>query len=203
MCVLTSRRGRLDAGDLDFEAAVLRVIVLADAVGNIDDAALFQIEGGRAGGKIPANGANGRAGAGKDGRLRPALCCLLGRCLLRQFKANMALFHDARGGEQASIPGDKNGLGVAVAERLELAQPAGQHRRDAIERQFSMNAQQPLRRAAGQVRVSVNIEAALEFRQCAGGQRKADGEGVATKSREEIGAAFNGVEQLKSIDGAA
>jgi hypothetical protein len=26
---------------------------------------------------------------------------------------------------------------------------------------------------------------------------------VATKSREEIGAAFNGVEQLKSIDGAA
>ncbi len=36
-----------------------------------------------------------------------------------------------------------------------------------------------------------------------GGQGKADGEGVAAEAREEIGAAFDGVEQLKSVDGAA
>ena len=46
-------------------------------------------------------------------------------------------------------------------------------------------------------------EAALEFGQRCGGQSKANGEGVAAEAREEIGAGFDGVEQLESVDGAA
>jgi hypothetical protein len=49
----------------------------------------------------------------------------------------------------------------------------------------------------------VEAQAALELGQRVGGQGKADGEGVAAEAREEIGAAFDGVEQLKAVDGAA
>ena len=115
----------------------------------------------------------------------------------------MALFHDARRGEQAHVAGDEDGLGIAVAERLQLAQPAGQHGRDAVERQLGVNAQQVLGLAGGQMLFGVEAQAALELRQSRGGQGKADGEGVAAEAGEEIGAAFDGVEQVEAVDGAA
>ena len=46
-------------------------------------------------------------------------------------------------------------------------------------------------------------EAALEFRKRCGRQSKSDCEGVAAEAREEIGAGFDRVEQLESIDRAA
>ncbi len=46
-------------------------------------------------------------------------------------------------------------------------------------------------------------QAALEFGQRCSGQRKADGKGMTTEAREEVGAGFDGVEQLKSVDGSA
>ena len=71
--------------------------------------------------------------------------------LSSQFQADVALFHDARRGEQADIAGDKDGLGVAVAERLQLAQPAGEDGRNAVQRQLGMDAQQALGLAGGQM----------------------------------------------------
>ena len=73
----------------------------------------------------------------------------------------MAVLHDAGRGEQARLAGHKDGLGVAVAERFELAQPANQHRRDAVQRQLGVNAQQALRLAGGQMLVGVEAQAAL------------------------------------------
>ena len=115
----------------------------------------------------------------------------------------MAIFHDARRREQARVAGDEDGLGIAVAEGLELAQPSGQHGRDAVERQLGVNAQQALGLARGEVLVGVEAQAALELGQRRGGHGKADGEGVAAETREEIGAGFDGGEQGKSVDGAA
>ena len=109
----------------------------------------------------------------------------------------MAILHDARRGEQARAAGDKDRLGVAVAEGFELAQPSGQHGRDAVERQLGVNAQKALGLARGEMLFGVEAQAALELRQRCGGQGKADGEGVAAEAREEIGAAFDGVEQLE------
>ena len=109
----------------------------------------------------------------------------------------MALFHDAGRRDEPGPAGDEDRLGVAVAERLELAQPSGQHGRDAVERQLGVNAQQVLRLARGQVLFGVEAEAALELGQRIGGQGKADGKGVAAEAREEIGAAFDGVQQLE------
>jgi len=61
----------------------------------------------------------------------------------------VALFHDARGGEQAGGAGDKDGLSIAVAERFKLAQPAIEDRSDAVKGQLGMNAEQALRLAVG------------------------------------------------------
>ena len=48
-----------DAGNLDFEAAEVGVVVFADAVGEVDEAALIEAELGGARGKVPADGADG------------------------------------------------------------------------------------------------------------------------------------------------
>ena len=157
--------------------------------------ALRESESGGACGEMPADGAHGAAGAGKG--------CGLGCRFLGQLQANVALFHDARRGEQADAAGDKNRLGVAVAEGLELAQPAGQHGSDAVQRQLGMNAQKMLRLAGGQMLFGVEAQAALQLGQAVGGQGKADGEGVAAEAGEEIGAALEGVEKLEAVDGAA
>ena len=53
------------------------------------------------------------------------------------------------GAEQARGAGDEDGFGIAVAEGFELAQPSGQHGRDAVERQLGVNAQQALGLARG------------------------------------------------------
>ena len=155
----------------------------------------FEAEFGGAGGEVPANGAH-------DAALEPAERRAVRRSL-DQLQADVALFHDARRGEQARAAGNEDGLGVAVAERLKLAQPAGEHRRDAVERQLGVNAEQMLRLAGGQMLFGIEAQAALELGQAVGGHGKADGKGVAAEAREEIGAALDGVEQVEAVDGAA
>ncbi len=138
---------------------------------------------------IPADGADGAAGAG----------CIVARArFLREFETEVALFHDARRRKQANAARDEDRLRVAVAERLELAQPAGENGRDVVERQLGVNVEQALGLARGEVFLGTEAEAALEFRQSGGGQGEADGEGVAAEAREEIGAALDGGEQMES-----
>jgi len=115
----------------------------------------------------------------------------------------VALFHDARGGDDADAASDEDGLGIAVAEGFELAEPAGEHGSDAVERQLGVNAEETLGRAGGEVFVGVEAQAALEFGERGGGHGEADGEGVTAEAGEEIGAAFDGVEEMESVDGAA
>ena len=133
--------GRLDAGDLDFEAAVFGVVVFADAVGDVDVAALGQPQFRGAEGHVPAHGADRSAGA--ESHLRGAGWVASGQGL-GQVQADVAVFHEAERGQQARVARDKDGLGVAVAQRLQLAQPAGQHGRDAVQRQLGVDAQQAL-----------------------------------------------------------
>ena len=186
----------LDAGDFRFEAAVVGVVVFADAVGDVDEAAA-----------VSASSAARAARSHPTARI--TLLAVLGqsrlsrRGLLGKLKADVAFFHDARGGDQAHAASDEDGFGVAVAERLELAQPSGEHGRDAVQRQFGVNAEKTLGLARGQVFVGVEAQAALELGQRGGGQGKADGEGVAAEAGEEIGAALDGVEQVEAVDGAA
>ena len=115
----------------------------------------------------------------------------------------MTGFHDARCFEQARVEGEEERLGIAVAERLEFFEPSDEHRRDAIERQLGVNAQQALGLTRGQVLLGVGAQAALQFRKIFRGKREADGEGVAAKAGEEIGAGFDGGEEDESVDGAA
>ena len=61
--------------------------------------------------------------------------------ILSQLKPQMALFHKPRSRKQTHATGNKNRLGIAVAEWLKLAQPAGDHGRDAVQWQFGVNAQ--------------------------------------------------------------
>ena len=61
--------GRIEAGDfeahdLDFQAAEVGVVVFADAVGEVDEAALLEAELDGALGKAPADGADGTDGRG-------------------------------------------------------------------------------------------------------------------------------------------
>ncbi len=163
--------------------------------------ALSEAKCGSSRGEAPAHGTNGGAGAGADGpefAAGPACSRFLG-----QLEADVALLHDAGRGEQAGVAGDKDRLGIAVAEGFELAQPSGQHGSDAVERQLGVNAEEVLGLAGGEMLLGVEAQAALELGQRSGGQGKADGEGVAAEAGEEIGAALDGVEELEAVDGAA
>ena len=152
--------------------------------------------------RMEAMGAAERAGGwecwrwrgGADGR---------SRARWRQFETEVLRLHDARRSEQARGAGDEDGLGIAVAERLELAQPSGEDGSDAVERQLGVNAQEALRLARGEMFGGVEAQAALELGKLFGGQREADGEGVAAEAGEEIGAGFDGGEEREAVDGAA
>ena len=135
-------------------------------------------------------------------RSHSAACWWRGR-VLREFEREVARFHDARRGEQARVAGEEERLGIAVAEGLEFAQPSGEDRRDAVERKLGVNAQEALGLARGEVLLGIEAQAALELGQFFGGQREADGEGVAAEASEEIGAGFDGGEEHEAVDGAA
>ena len=53
--------------------------------------------------------------------------------ILRQLEAEMALFHDARRGDKRALRATKIGSGLPWPERLELAQPTGEHRGDLVQ----------------------------------------------------------------------
>ena len=59
-----SSAGEFDAHDFNFEAAEVGVVVFADAVGDIDEAALLEAELRGALGEVPADGADGCDGRG-------------------------------------------------------------------------------------------------------------------------------------------
>ena len=115
----------------------------------------------------------------------------------------MAVFHNARRRDEASIGGEKYGLGVGVTEWFKLAQPSGQHRGDLVKRQFGVDAQFAFGFAPGEALGRTLGEAPLEFGQGFGGECEANGKGVAAKASEEIGAGFDRGEQWKAIDRAA
>ena len=65
-------------------------------------------------------------------------CCW--SCHLRQLEPEVTFLHDARRCKQTYASRDKDGFQISVAERFELAEPSGKHRRDVIEWQLGMNA---------------------------------------------------------------
>jgi len=67
--LFASGGGGFDAGDFDFKAAEVGVVVFADLVGDIDEAAFDEAERGGAGGEVPADGAEGGGGRGAAGGL--------------------------------------------------------------------------------------------------------------------------------------
>jgi len=144
--------GEAEGDDFGFDAAVLGMVVFADAVGDVDEAALGETESGGADGLVPADGADG-CGAG-DG----------GVGVLGEFEAEVALLHGAGSGDEAGAAGEKDGFGIAVAEGLEFAQPADENRRDAIEGQLCVNAEEMLGLGRAEALKGVEAETALEFR---------------------------------------
>ena len=58
------RFGRLEAEGLNFQAAEVGMVVFADAVGDINEAALLEAKLDGAPGKAPADGADGSYGRG-------------------------------------------------------------------------------------------------------------------------------------------
>ena len=185
------------AGDLDFKAAEFGVVVLANAVGDVDEAALLELKSGGACGEIPTDATHALGSTGRGRGERGVL-----RLFLSEVQADVTLLHQTGRGYETDRARDEDGLGIAVAERLKLAQPAEEHRGDAVERQLGMNAEDVLGFAAGEVLGGVGAQAALEFRQVFRGHGEADGEGVSAETGEQVGAAFEGVEQLETIDAA-
>lgn len=173
-----------NAGEFHFEAAEVGVKILADAVGDIDARSLSEFQGGQFFGHMPTKGADS-AGA-----------------IMRQFETKVALFHDAWCGDETRIAGHEDGLGIAVAQGLELAEPSGENGGDVVKRQLGVDMQVALGRAIGKALGSALGKAALEFGEEFGGKGKADGKGVSAETREEVGARLDCGEQVELVDGA-
>src|ERR1035438_4890554 len=132
----------LHAGYLHFQTAELRMIVFADAVNNIDQAAGHERQFSSASRQVPAYRSNRATGSRMHCGLGSFLC---------QFQSNVALFHDARRSQQPRPSRHKHWLWIPMPQRFQLAQPARQHRRNAIQRQLGVNAKQALRLPCRQV----------------------------------------------------
>ena len=154
--------GEFDSGDFNFEAAEVGVIVFADAVGEVDEGAGLEGQLGGAGGEVPSDGADDAGCTGEAAEVMPP----------GQLEAEVTVFHDARGGEQASAAGDEHGLGVAVAERFELAEPSGEDGGNAVEGQLGVNVQDAFGFACGEVLFRIEAQAALEFGERRAGRAK-------------------------------
>lgn len=115
----------------------------------------------------------------------------------------MALIHDANRGGETQVAAEEDGLGVSVADGLELFEPASEDRGDAIGWECGVNADDLLLGAVGELKVREGVEALLEFGDSVGGEGETDGEGVAAEAGEDVCAGFEGFEELESVDGAA
>ena len=89
-----------------------------------------------------------------------------------------------------------------MAEGFQLAEPADEYRGDAVQGELGVDAEDVFRLAVGEVYGGVGAEAEFEGREILGGHGKAYGEGVTAEAGEEVGAAFEGVEELKSVNAA-
>ena len=195
------------------------MVVFADAVGDVDEAAFDEVELRGALAEVPADGADGCDGRGGDGqaggevvrgwrRPRGGRTDIVGGGDLRggdlhKFEAQVVRFHDATRGNEARVAGDEDGLRVSMAEWLELAQPSGENWRDAVEGQLGVDVQETLGLSRSEMDARVSAQTELEIGKFFSGQCEADGESVAAEAGEEVGAGFNGGEEREAIDGAA
>ena len=189
-CSVCLRLGGTDSGEFDFDAAVLGVVVIADFVGYVDEAAGLELQVHAAAGPVPSHAAHG-GGAGGEAMV-----------LLTKFERDVTVFHHAGRGHDADSAGGEDGLGIAMAERLQPGEPSSEHRSDAVERELGVDAQQQFGLARGEAFGGVGGESALELGKGTGRHGEADGKGVAAEAGEQVGAGFDGFEQRESIDGA-
>src|ERR1035441_9873681 len=136
----------LHAGYLHFQTAELRMIVFADAVNNIDQAAGLERQFSSASRQVPTHRSNRATGSRMHCGLGSFLC---------QFQPNVPLFHDARRSQQPCSTRHKHRLGISVPQRFQLAQPAREHRRNTVQRQLGVNAQLALRFSCREMLVCV------------------------------------------------
>ena len=90
-----------------------------------------------------------------------------------------------------------------MAQRFEFAQPSGEHCGDLVEWELGVDVQVAFGLAVCKTLRRAIDQPALEFWKRCSGKRKADCEGVSAKASEEIGAGFDGREQVELIDRAA
>lgn len=167
--MFASGLSRPDAGELHFQTAEIGMEIFTNTVGSIDTGPWRETEFGCTQGHVPSD------------------CACSCTIFLSDFKAQMAFLHDARCGDEACVAGHEDGFWIAVAEGLEFAQPPGQDCSDLMQRQLGMDAKFAFGFARGETFGGALGKAALQLRQGRGRQGKANGEGVAAKSCEQIG----------------
>src|SRR6202021_1747136 len=95
-----------DAGDLNFNAAIVRMVILANLVSKVDNGALLQTVLSAAPSPVPADAAHGP-------RSRMAS--------RRQFQPHMPFFHPRRGTEQANSASHEDRLLVSMSQWLKAS----------------------------------------------------------------------------------
>src|SRR5271163_1481552 len=134
---------------------------------------------------------------GVDGRCLDCGTAVRGSCR-NEFESDVLFFHEANRGSELKIAGEEDWLRIAVAQRLQFAQPACEDRRDAIEGKLGMDAEKLFGLAACKLLRGEGVEAVFHFMQICRGHGKADGEGVPSETGVEAGAGFNSFEQRKA-----
>ncbi len=143
---------------------------------------------------IPANAAHATARAAR----------IRGGVFLRQVEADVALFHEAQGASKRTPRATKIGSGLPWPSGSSLRSHPASTGGDLIAEEARRGYAGRVRaRAAARRSAAHSARRRLNSGSDVGGQGKSDGEGVAAEAREEIGAGFDGFEQLKSVDGSA
>src|SRR5579859_7057612 len=120
---------------------------------------------------------------------------------LDQLQADVAILDSTRRSCHAHVVSDEDGFLISIAQRFKAAQPAVQSISDLIQREHRVAAQDG--RRILYVQRGPGFDAALQLLQARSRQTKAHRVRMATKAGKELLAAFDGLQKMKTWNGAA
>ena len=159
------------------------MVVLAQLVGEVDDAAFLKLHLLDAFGPMPAQRRD----------VSPARA-------LRHLQAHVLFLHVARSRGDSNVLREKDRLWIAHAHRLKPPEPGEDRRCYPVDRQHSIAFKRRTQVFVAELLGSVTAQPRAELFDAIRRQGEADRMSVSSEAREEVAAGLDGLEQVKPAD---